>query len=193
MKKFLLALLVTASLVSCGKNNSVSSTNNVNSSTGTNALSTSGVDQWGRVPLTTYMSNINNNGFGAAIADTEIYQIYTSSSSGSGCTLHTALGGFLTYYTCSGGSSSNGTYSTSTVTHSSENLAAKKAELVSIISQTAQYSNSSDKLQLYVQTTAGDVYTIDFRVPMSANPVVKYTKSSGQTALFNYSFSGYNY
>ena len=192
MKKFLLALLVTASLVSCGKNNSVSS-NAANSSTGTSALSNSGVDQWGRVLLTTYVSNINNNGFGAAVADTEIYQIYTSTSSGSGCSTHTALGGFLTYYSCSGGSYSNGTYSTTTVTHSSENLAAKKAELLAILGQTAQYSNSADKLQLYVQTSAGDVYTIDFRVPMSANPVVKYTKSSGQTALFNYSFAGYNY
>jgi hypothetical protein len=192
MKKTLLALLVLASLVSCGKNNSVSSTSTSALGTGTSALSSSTTDAYGRIPLTTYIANINNNGFAAARADSEIFRFYTSSSSNSGCSLHTALGGFLSYYSCSGGSASTGTYTTTNVTHSTEDLTAKKNELIGLLGQTYQYSNSADKLQLYIQTTAGDVYTIDFRVPMSANPVVKYTRSSGQTVLFDYSFSGYS-
>ncbi len=182
MKKLLLALLVLASLASCGKNNSVGSST---SAVGTSGLSTSGIDQSGRVPLSTYISNINNNGFNAAVADNEIYRFYTSSSSGNGCTVKW---GFLTV--CTGSSSSGGTYSTVNVVHSSENLAAKKTELINIIAQAYAYSNSSDKLQLYVQAANGDVYTIDFRVPMSANPVVK--RTSAGLVYFDYSFSGYS-
>ncbi len=192
MKKTLLALLVLASLASCGKSNSVASTSTSTLGTGTSALSSSTTDMYGRVPLTTYVSNINNNGFAAARADAEIYRFYTSTSSGSGCTLKTALGGFLSYYSCSGGSASTGSYTTANVTHSTEDLSAKKSELINIIAQAATYSNSADRLQLYIRTSAGDVYTIDFRVPMSANPVVKYTASNGQTKMFDYSFSGYS-
>ena len=41
------------------------------------------------------------------------------------------------------------------------------------------------------QTINGDVYTIDFRVPMAANPVVKNIRATGVTRSLDYSFSGY--
>ena len=168
-------------MVSCGKNNSVGT----NASTGFSALSTAGTDTYGRVPLQTYIAQINNNGFGAAVADSEIYRFYKTSSSGNGCTLHSW------YYICSSSSSgASGTYTTANVVHSTESLAAKKTELINLIASARNYSNSTDKTQLYIQTTQGYVYTIDFRVPMSANPVVKYDNTG--TTLFDYSFSGYS-
>lgn len=196
MKKLVIALMVLTSLASCGKNNAVSSagTNAIGSSTAITATT----DMYGRVPLANYMTDINNNAFGAARADSETFRFlnYTGGSSGNGCSLKTALGGFLTYYSCtsstSTSSSNYGSYDTVNVTHSSENLASKKTELLSILGQSYQYSNSADRKQLYIRTISGDVYTIDYRVPMSANPVVKYTASTGVTRTFDYSFSGYS-
>ena len=196
MKKLVVAIMVLTTLASCGKNNSVSSsgTNTVGSSTALTATT----DMYGRVPLANYITDVNNNAFGSARADAETFRFlnYTGGSSGNGCSQKTALGGFLSYYSCSSStstSSSNyGSYDTVNVTHSSENLASKKNELLSIISQAYQYSNSSDRKQLYIRTINGDVYTIDYRVPMSANPVVKYTASTGTTRTFDYSFSGYS-
>ena len=194
MKKFILSLMVLASLASCGKTNQLS--NNSLIGVGTAALGTSGTDQSGRVLLSTYIQSINNNGFNPAIADTEYYRFYntTGGSSGNGCTLHTALGGFITYYSCSGSygtNTSTGTYDSVTVVHSTQDLTAKRNELIAIIQQAQYWQNSSDRLRLYVQTTNGDVYTIDFRVPMAANPVVKNVRATGTTRSFDYSMAGY--
>ncbi len=193
MKKLLVSLMILTALASCGKNNSVSSLG----TNGNSSALTAGLDQWGRVPLTSYITDVNNNAFGAARADSETYRYlnYIGSTAGSGCALKTALGGFLTYYTCSGVSSTNtnyGSYDTVNVIHSTENLASKKNELLSIIGQQAQYSNSLDRKQLYIKTANGDVYTIDFRLPMSANPVVKKTLATGVIRTFDYTFSGYS-
>lgn len=195
MKKLVVSLMVLTALASCGKNNAVSSLGSNGS--GSSSALTAGLDQWGRVPLTNYITDVNNNAFGAARADSETYRYlnYTGSATGSGCTLKTALGGFLTYYACSGVTSPStnyGSYDTVNVIHSTENLAAKKNELVSIISQSFQYTNSADRKQLYIKVGNGDVYTIDFRLPMSANPVVKFTAATGVTKTFDYTFSGYS-
>lgn len=204
MKKLLLALLVVSSLVSCGKKNAVDTAAPVvaaapapiNANGVSSALSAQ-LDQWGRVPLANYTADINNNAFAAARADSETLRFinFSGGSAGNGCTTKTALGGFLTYYVCSSSSSSSGTYDsfdTVNVIHSTENLAIKKTELNGIMNEVAQYSNSYDRKQLFITTKAGDVYTIDFRVPMSANPVLKFTKSAGTTKRFDYSFSGYS-
>ena len=196
MKKLILSFMVLASLVSCGKNNSVGSNTN-QLGIGTSALGTSDVDQYGRVLLSTYRTSISNNGFRAAIANSETYRFYNSTggSSGSGCTTNSVLGGFLSYYTCTGsyGTSSNvtGSYDSVNVVHSTQDLTSKKNELLGIINQAQNYSNSSDRLRLYIQTINGDVYTIDFRVPMAANPVVKNIRATGVTRSLDYSFSGY--
>ena len=78
-----------------------------------------------------------------------------------------------------------------TVVHSTQDLTAKRAELIAIITNAISWQNSSDKLRLYVRTATNDVYTIDFRVPMAANPVVKFTQATGTTRSFDYSISGY--
>ena len=195
MKKFILSLMVLASLASCGKTNSISNGSLIG--VGTAALGTSGTDQSGRVLLSTYIQSINNNGFNPAIADTEYYRFYNSTggTSGNGCTIHTALGGFISYYSCSTNygtnTSAGGTYDSVTVVHSTQDLTAKKNELIAIIQQAQYWQNSSDRLRLYVQTTNGDVYTIDFRVPMAANPVVKSVRATGATRSFDYSMAGY--
>ena len=191
MKKLIVSLIVLASLSSCGKNNSVAT--NATSAVGTSTVLSASLDQYGRVPLTNYITDVNNNAFGAARNTVETYQYYSSSGSGSGCTSR-LTGGFIKFYiwdcTSSSSTSSSSTYTTVTVDHGSENLAAKKTELINIIGQAVNYSNSSDRRVLYIQTSTG-VYTIDFRIPMSANPVAQ-TNSSG-TKYFNYSFAGYNY
>ncbi len=160
------------------------------------SLGTSDVDQYGRVLLSTYRTSISNNGFRAALADSENYRFYnsTSGSSGSGCTTHSALGGWINYYTCSGSygtSTATGSYDSVSVIHSTQDLTSKKNELLGIINQAQNYSNSSDRLRIYIQTINGDVYTIDFRVPMAANPVVKNIRATGVTRSLDYSFSGY--
>jgi len=194
MKKLIVALMVLSTFASCGKNNSVSQgTNTIGSSTAMSAP----IDQYGRVPLVNYITDVNNNAFGAARADSETLRFlnYTGGSSGNGCTLKIALG-FIPYYSCSNSysNSSNayGNYDTVNVVHSTENLSSKKNELLSIINQAYQYYNSADRKQLYVKVSNGDEYTIDYRVPMSANPVVKYSASNGTTRTFDYSFSGYS-
>lgn len=195
MKNFLVFFMVLAAMTSCGKNNAITGASSIGN--GTSAITTSGTDMSGRVPLSTYMSNVNNNGFNPAVADSEYYRFYNSApgaASNNGCTLHTALGGFLSYYSCTGSygtSTATGTYDMVTVVHSTQDLSAKKTELINIIGQANQWGNSYDKLRLYVKTVSGDVYTIDFRVPMAANPVVKYTASTGITRSFDYSTSGY--
>jgi hypothetical protein len=194
MKKLILSFMVLASLVSCGKNNSVGSNTN-QLGIGTSALETSGLDQYGRVRISTYEDSIKNNGFRAAIRDSETYRFYnsTAGSSGSGCTSDTFLG--IPYYTCTqsyGTSNATGSYSLFNVVHSTQDLTAKKNELLGIINQRQNWQYSSDRLRLYIQTINGDVYTIDFRVPMAANPVVKNIRATGVTRSFDYSFSGYD-
>lgn len=191
MKNLTLSLMVLATLASCGKSNAVNP--NVN---GISTALTATTDMYGRVAITNYITDINNNAFAVAKADSETYRFlnYTGSS-GNGCTLNSALGGFLTYYSCTSSvSTSNnyGSYDIVNSVHSSENLASKKAELVNLVSQAYTYSNSSDRRQLFIRAINGDVYTIDFRVPMSANPVSKYTQATGTTRSFDYSFSGYS-
>ena len=191
MKNFIVGLMVLSALASCGKNNSVaaSATNAI----GVSTVSSASLDPYGRVPLTNYIADINNNAFGAARSAVETYQYYSDTGSGSGCT-YKSTGGFFSFYywdcSSSSSSSSSSTYVTVTVDHGTVNLAAKKSELINLIGQTASYSNSSDRKQLHIQTSTG-TYTIDFRIPMSANPVSQ-TNSSG-TKYFNYSFAGYNF
>ncbi len=197
MKKLVVSLVVLLSIASCGKNNSVSSSA-VTNAVGSSTAITASVDQYGRVPLTNYITDINNNAFGVAHADTETFRFlnYTGSAASNGCTVKTVLGGFFSYYSCSSSSTSTssnyGSYDTVNVVHSTQDLTSKKNELQAIINQAFQYSNSSDRRQLFIRTINGDVYTIDFRVPMSANPVVKFTATTGVTRTFDYSFSGYS-
>jgi hypothetical protein len=202
MKKLILALIVLESITSCGKNNSVSSVPVVNpavNSVGISIAISGSVDSYGRVTLANYITDINNNAFGAARADSETFRFLNSvsGSTGNGCPVKTVLGGLFSYYACSSSSSTSssnyGSYDTVNVIHSTQDLTSKRTELLSLIAQSYQNSNSSDRKQLYIKATNGDVYTIDFRIPMSANPVVKYIASTGSTRTFDYSFSGYAY
>lgn len=192
MKKLIVALMVLATFASCGKNNSVGA-----NGSGISTVLTAPLDSYGRVSLVSYIADINNNAFGAARSDSETFRYlnYDPSTSSNGCTNNSYLGGSISFNYCLNTSSTNfnyGSYDTINVVHSSENLTSKKNELISLINQSYSYGYSPDRKQLGFISSNGDKYLIDFRVPMSANPVYKYTAATKIERRFDYSFSGYS-
>lgn len=171
MKKLLLSLMVLASLVSCGKDNKVSSgSSSYNYSnaylSGTGATYASDLV----AKINNYSANFGNG------------QIYTSSSNQTCGTKW----GFINY--CYGSSGSNYAttgltwnalaaqqpnirylYSDNTiVTHSAVNIATKQQELITLL-------NSATNIQVsgtlyYIQVTSGAYYVIDTRYPLQTNP-----------------------
>lgn len=78
-----------------------------------------------------------------------------------------------------------------TVNHSdNEFKAKKKAELLGLIDNALAHSNSQDQNILYLQLKNGDFATIDFRLPLAANPISQ-SKNGVVTAL-NYELSPYH-
>ncbi len=195
MKKFIVALMVLATFASCGKNNSIATNGLV--ANGVSTVSSAPLDSSGRVSLANYITDINNNAFGAArsVSETYRYLNYDPSSSSNGCPTNSYLGGMFNFGSCFGSSTTSmnyGSYDTVNVVQSSENLTSKKNELIALINKSTSYGNSADRKQLGFYTSNGDYFLIDFRVPMSANPVFKYTVATKIKRSFDYSFSGYS-
>lgn len=166
MKKLLLALMVMATLASCGKNNKVDSNGAIGfNGTVTNPLVTNNSQAQALVSM---ISNPSSFGQGAI------------STGNQNCS--SKWGGFLTYcYSSSGGGSSitwnqlvannpsivyrysNGT----TVRHSDVNLVNKQNELASILNSATAVQISGSIAYVTVGST---YYVIDVRYPIQANP-----------------------
>lgn len=179
MKKLLLSLMVLASLVSCGKDNKVSSGSSTSTITVTNPVVTnSSVAQ-------TLIAQINNpsTGFGNGVIQ-----------SGSTQQCETKWGGFLQYCYSSSSNSTTTTWNAvvaskpnlvyiysnyEQVTHSAVVVATKQNELLSLLNSatniTVQGMTGGNVYYIYV---SGGVYVVDTRYPIQANPSGVQTSSS---------------
>lgn len=181
MKKFIVALMVLTSLVSCGKNNSVGST--ATSASSTNALTVTGTVE------TQLGSLIDNNQFGTGQAS--YYETWTqvvtnmpgltykygSVNTSSNC----RTVGYI-FQICSSSSSSNVSISRSVV-HSSVVLLDKQNELKAIVNARSLVQQGS-ATSFYVRTTDGRQYIIDTRYPIQANPVsIQQANGTGEVFL----------
>lgn len=183
MKKLIVALMVLTSLVSCGKNNSVSS----------NGLSTSPLTVTGAVE-SQLGSIIDSSQFGTGAATyyetwnqyiahmpnvTYVYGTVAVQAPSSNCT---TSGGFIKFTWCSGSSSSSSTTNavvTRRVVNSAVDITAKRNELKAILNRRASLSQDSYTAGVYhVITTDNQYYVIDTRYPLQANPVYIQTTST---------------
>ena len=183
MKKLLLALMVMATLASCGKDNKVDSgsaaTNGFNG-TITNPLVTNSSQAQALVSMIASPST-----FGQGVL-----------TSGSNQNCGSKFYGLLTWCTSSySGSSSSGTWyqlvtanpslvyrysNGTTVRHSDVNVATKQNELMSLLNSASSIQISG--YQAYV-TVGSTYYVIDVRYPIQANPSAA-ASSSGQGFYF---------
>lgn len=148
MKKLLLSLIVLASLVSCGKDNKVSST--ASSYSLTNTLIS------GNSYATDLASRISNptTGFGEGYI----------SNSGTTWNVLTASRPTLVYQ-----------YSTGrTVRHSDVVVSTKQSELIALLNSATNVTVSGT---IYYITVSGAYYAIDIRYPLQANPSAIQTTS----------------
>ncbi|MBC7540542.1 MAG: hypothetical protein H7281_17085 [Bacteriovorax sp.] len=183
MKKFIVALMVLTSLVSCGKNNSVSS----------NGLSTSPLTVSGAVE-SQLGSIIDNSQFGTGAATyyetwnqyvahmpnvNYVYGTVTPQAANSNCT---TSGGFIKFTWCSSSSSSSTSTNavvTRRVVHSAVDLLTKRNELKAIINRRASLNQDAYTAGVYhIITTDNQYYVIDTRYPLQANPVYIQTTST---------------
>lgn len=180
MKKLLLALMVMATLASCGKDNKVDSNP---ASTGFNGTITN--------PLVT--NNSQAQALVSMIASPSTFGQGMISTGNQNC--GSKLGGFFTYCTYSTGSSSSTTWNQlvvsnpsivyrysngTTVRHSDVNVTTKQNELTALL-------NSATSIQIsgymaYV-TVGATYYVIDVRYPIQANPSAA-ASSNGQGYYF---------
>lgn len=145
-----------------------------------NKVLVSPTDSFGRVNISIYKDIISKNNFGEAQSPLEYYQILKSK------TETTKMWGMFIVAT-----SSNVGAEQVVIDHKNENLDAQKAKLNALIENSIQHSNSEDKNILYLRNKDGEVSAIDFRLPMSANPVYSSSKD-GEVRSFSYEGSGYN-
>lgn len=194
MKKFILALMVVTTLVSCGKDNKVSSGSVAATTplTGTAANDTSAVGLAALVDgyATSFGLGqviINNNYYTWNQVVTNSpnvnykYGSYTASSASSNCEKKWGI-----FYVCSSSSSgsSNPATVSRTVINSSVDITAKINELRSIISRVSPYYPvQSSGYIYYIRTVEGILYTIDVRLPIQANPSAV-QQANGQTEYF---------
>jgi hypothetical protein len=188
MKKLIVALMVFTSLVSCGKNNSVSS----------NSLSTSPLTVSGAVE-SQLGSLIDNSSFGTGKATyyetwtqyiahmpnvNYVYGNVVPQAANSNCT---TSGGFIKFTWCSGSSSSTSTstaVATRRVVNSSVDILAKRNELKAIINRRASLNQDNYTAGVYhIITTDNQYYVIDTRYPLQANPVYSQTSSTNAETI----------
>ncbi|AUN99654.1 hypothetical protein DOM21_02540 [Bacteriovorax stolpii] len=175
MKKLLLSMIVLASLVSCGKDNKVSSTNSTLNYSNPYLSGNTQAQTYAQTliaQINSYSSNFGNgvisSGSSNQTCDTKwgiFYYCYTSSSGSSGTTTTwnsiVASTPTITYQY------SNGV----TVRHSDVNIASKQSELISILNAATNVQvQAMSGGNVYYITVSGAYYVIDTRYPIQANP-----------------------
>jgi hypothetical protein len=193
MKKFILALMVVTTLVSCGKDNKVSS----GSVAATNPLTGTAANDTSAVALAALVDNYSTSfGLGQVVINYNYYtwnQIitnspnvnykygsYTASAANANCDKK------WIFYVCSSSSSGSSTPATvsRTVINSSVDILSKQNELKAIISRVSPYYPvQSSGYIYYIRTVEGILYTIDVRLPIQANPSAV-QQANGQTEYF---------
>ncbi len=187
MKKLLISMIVLASLVSCGKDNKVSSTNST--------LNYSNPYLSGNTQAQTYaqalIAQINNpsTNFGNGVIG----------ANSANQTCDSKLYGLISWcYTTYSNSSNSQTWNQLTaskpglvyvynysqpVVHSSVNVSTKQSSLISLLNSATNVTMTavSGGNVYYIQTSAG-VYVIDTRYPIQANPSA-YQTTSGSDFL----------
>lgn len=185
MKKFLLAVLVVSSLVSCGKSNSVApAAAPVAAAPVVNALTVTG-------QLETLLgSAIDNNQFGSGQAD--YYESWnqlvaktptitfnygnvaaTAANSNTSCGWKVGDVCLLTVYTSTSFDTVQTIATTRSVVYNSVDLQTKKNELKALLNSRQYVYQYGTKFAI---DTATNRYVIDTAFPMQANPVSTYNK-----------------
>lgn len=172
MKKLLLALLVVASLVSCGKKNSVATTG------GANTLATS--------PISAINSNTSFQTLATAVLNNTFNEQYSNyyTEYHFGTVVNTCVtkdGWFgIDYQKCSGTVSNE-----TTVIHGTVNVESKKAELNAILSKAVVFQQSSANYYI-VRTSDNFTYHIRTDYPIQANPFYTLNNADSKAIQFLY-------
>ena len=195
MKKFIVALMVLSSLVSCGKSNTVASSAATNAY-GSNAITSTaqGAAQLGSLidnytadfgtQQLYYYGNVQTYG---TLANTGLNIVYrytksASTSNGSNCEKKWGIFWICSYSTSSSSTSAN----------ESRNVANNTVDVLTKINQLKAIINSSNPLipivangtSYMIVSTDGKKYVIDTRYPLQANPI-GIMDSTGTEFLYN--------
>lgn len=194
MKKFILALMVVSTLVSCGKDgNKVSSGAGSAVATDPITVTVQGASLLGGM-IDSYTTSF---GSGTVIINNAYYtwnQIVANSpnvkynyssataSTSSNCQMKWGI-----FYVCSSSSSNSSTIAAQAsrvVVNSSVVILTKQNELKAIINRVSPYYPIQNSGSIYyVRTVEGAVYTIDTRLPLQANPSAV-QQANGQIEYF---------
>ena len=189
MKKFLLSLMVLASLVSCGKDNKVSSA-------ATSAFSPITTSVQGASELGSKIDNYSTQfGLGqvyyygttqtwGALANNNLPIVYrytkSATANNSNCEKKWGI-----FWVCSTSSSSGSATESRSVVNSSVNVTEKANQLKAIInSQNVLIPIVPQGTSYRIQSTDGKQYIIDTRYPIQANPI-GISDSTGTEYMFN--------
>lgn len=173
MKNFLLALLVLASLASCGKNNKVGGT--TIGSVGPGTIATSPIATVNTAPgFQTLAAAVVNNSFGAQYAN--YYNYYTEFKFGTvtnNCVTKDGWFG-IDYQSCSSATSNPVTQIMGQIV-----IATKQAELNTILSKSVVFQQYGANLYS-VRTSDNHTYQIRTDLPIQANPVYDLNNADGK-------------
>lgn len=176
MRNLLLSLMVLASLVSCGKDNSVGApvASVTNPVTNTDPSATN---------LVTMINN-STSYFPAVTSPTATFKIAstTGSAAQSNCEQKEGWWG-IKYYVCSSSNNQNLTYTT--VTPYNVDLAAKRNEIIGYINSASAGNIVGSGKIVYIRTTAGVLYTINMNFPLQLNPTAIQQVNGQTTYLYN--------
>jgi len=181
MKKLLLALIVLATVFSCGKSNSTSNSSVSSLSvTGTNETALGSY-------ITSYSSSFGNGYANAYTTWTSLissqpnttYYYYKSTQATSTCTTKWSI-----FYVCSTSSSSSSSYLSKSVVNSSVDITTKQNELIGIINSRSSIYVSGTSY--YIYTSDAKIYVIDTRYPIQANPVLIQDNTAKTIEVFSY-------
>jgi hypothetical protein len=179
MKKLLLSLMVLATLASCGKDNKV------DTASSTSSTSSITLDDATAKQLATVIDNSTTYFAARPYANYRlgyVTSIAQTTNTGNNCEEKTGWFG-VKYYVCKSSSSSTAVTPTSYVAVSSVVLETKKGELRAIVNRSSAGAIYYSGYAYTVKTTDGNLYTIDTRYPIEANPVVVQT-AAGQITYY---------
>ena len=192
MKKLLLALIVMASLASCGKNNSVDSS----AASSTSAISVATLPPASQALATQLGAMVNANQFGlgqatyyesyaqyVSHAPNTTYSYGTLATTGSSNPNCKTVGYIFTYCTSASTTTTSSATITRSVIHSSVNVAAQQSALIAIINKTNQIAQVGQGVY-EILTTDNITYFIDTRYPIQANPTqTQQANGTGETLV----------
>lgn len=165
MKKLLLATLVLATIFSCGKKNSVASTNQF---TVSNPISSVNTDQ----RFVNLSSIVSSNRFNLQNYQINYYTEYHFADITNTCVTKDGWFG-IDYQSCKSTTSNE-----TTILNNSVNVDSKRADLVALLNKTVIINSDYNGIVFTIRTSDNITYVIDTKVPIQANPVYTYNNGT---------------